>query len=64
MTAIPTTGLSDSAQIALRHVARLLAAKFTGEIRLPCNQGGVQAVEVHTRHRPGDLDTSKGGSLG
>jgi len=55
--------LSESARSTLNRIAILLAARFTGQIQLDCNEGGVKALTESRRHHPRDLDVDSGRTL-
>lgn len=47
--------LTESAAVALAHVARLLSEGYTGSITLHCQSGGVHSVERRMEDRVSDL---------
>jgi len=46
MDPIPWSDLTETAQNAIADVIELLAGGFTGEITLPCADGGVREVRI------------------
>lgn len=42
----PTAKITPQAESSLRAVANVLASKYTGQILLDCNQGGVRSITL------------------
>lgn len=53
---VPTIRPSNSAEIMLSKIRRILMRGYTGEIHLVCSQGGVRTVTLSQTLRPEDVD--------
>lgn len=53
---IDVSQLSQSGRLMLAKIAKLLMARYSGEITLRCKDGGVQVLRTMQEFRPNELE--------